>query len=450
MDIISYKKTDVIYRDLEDIIVIKNIRCNEMLTLEDVSADIWRFLVNNNSVKLSEIVSYISEDYGINQNEIVDDIKTFICDLYYAGVVLIDGKYADIELSKDSTQLYIDDGFEGEIIKIYQEKRLIYSVTFELTYSCNENCVHCYANYPVGSDRKELSLKIIKETLIDLYKMKCMHITFTGGDPFMFPGFAELFEFARDLGFSCDIFTNAIYLAEHHDVLRRIIKTHPQAFYISLYGADAQTHETITTVPGSFFKTVFSIQRIREANIPVVLNVMMLKSNAEKIEEIIAFAKFLDADYRVGISLIFKNDGSDSPMKHFINDKNTIKKILSYEKERFFSLDQHVGEPKAEFFCGAAETSLAISPDGTVYPCVSLKIPLGNILDDKISDIWDSAKRRELKTQLSWDNANQCKNCKFIEKCPHCIGISLLETGNMFSCNTCDRLLAECLYEMDF
>ena len=337
MDIISYKKTDVIYRDLEDIIVIKNIRCNEMLTLEDVSADIWRFLVNNNSVKLSEIVSYISEDYGINQNEIVDDIKTFICDLYYAGVVLIDGKYADIELSKDSTQLYIDDGFEGEIIKIYQEKSLIYSVTIELTYSCNENCVHCYANYPVGSDRKELSLRIIKETLIDLYKMKCMHITFTGGDPFMFPGFAELFEFARDLGFSCDIFTNAIYLAEHHDVLRRIIKTHPQAFYISLYGADAQTHETITTVPGSFFKTVFSIQRIREANIPVVLNVMMLKSNAEKIEEIIAFAKFLDADYRVGISLIFKNDGSDSPMKHFINDKNTIKKILSYEKERFLS-----------------------------------------------------------------------------------------------------------------
>ena len=217
-----------------------------------------------------------------------------------------------------------------------------------------------------------------------------------------------------------------------------------------MYGANAKTHETITTVSGSFDKTVFSIQRIREANIPVVLNVMMLKSNAEKIGEIIAFAKSLDVDYRVGISLIFKNDGSDSPMKHFINDKDTIKKILSYEKERFFSFDQHIGKPKSEFFCGAAETSFAISPDGTVYPCVSLKISLGNILDDSISDIWCSAKRRELQTQLSWDNANQCRNCIFLEKCPHCIGISLLETGDMFSCNTCDRILAECLYEMDY
>lgn len=450
MDIISYKKSDVIYRDLEDVLIIKNIRCNEMLTLEDVSADIWRFLSDNNNVEIMEIVTAISDDYGISQNEIIDDINAFIYDLYYAGVILINGNYADIDHNEDITRQYINDDFESEIIKIYQEKNLIYFVTFELTYSCNEKCIHCYANYPLSSDRKELTVKQLKETLINLYEMKCMHLTFTGGDPFMFPRFVELFEFARDLGFSCDIFTNALYMAEHNDILQRIIKCRPQAFFISLYGADAQTHETITTVPGSFAKTVFSIQRIREANIPVVLNIMMLKSNAEKIEDIIAFAKTLDVDYRIGISLIFKNDGSNSPMKHFIDDKNTIKKILSFEKERFFSFDQHIGEQKSDFFCGAAETSLAISPNGIVYPCVSLKISLGNILKNSISEIWYSAKRRELKTKLSWNNAIQCKNCNYLEVCPHCIGISLLETGDMFSCNTCDRILAECLYEIDF
>lgn len=447
---ISYRALDVIFRDLEDIVIIKNIRCNEILILEDVSADIWRFLANNVNVEFTEIVSYISEEYCISQNEIVDDIDGFIMELYDSGVVLIDGKYIDTAFCEVNTQINTDNDFEGQIIKIYQDKGLIYSVTIELTYSCNEKCVHCYANYPSESNRKNLTIAQIKAMLFDLYHMKCMHITFTGGDPFMFADFVELFEFTRNLGFSCDIFTNAVYLSEHNDILQRILDYRPQAFFISLYGADSKTHENITNTPGTFDKTVTSIRKIRKANVPVVLNVMVLNLNADKIEEIVSFAKELNVDYRVGISLIHKNDGSDLPMEYFIDDKTIIKKILLIEKDRFFSLDQHIGTEKGDFFCGAARTSLAISPDGTVYPCVSLKCALGSIFEDRIADIWCSDKRKNLLSLLTWDNAVKCKDCNYVDNCPHCIGISLLETGDMFSCNTCDRVLAECLYEIGF
>ena len=146
------------------------------------------------------------------------------------------------------------------------------------------------------------------------------------------------------------------------------------------------------------------------------------------------------------------NTGSDSPMTYFVEDKDAIKKALSIEKERFYSIDQRLGteNEKGVFFCNAGRSSLDVSPDGTVYPCVSLKYPLGNIFEKTISEIWNSDKRTELLTRLSWDNAVKCRECKYVDKCPHCIGISQLETGDMFSCNTCDKVLAECLYEIDF
>ena len=62
MAIISYRALDVISRDLDDIIIIKNIRCNEILTLEDVSADIWRFLSEKVSTDFMDIVLYISDN----------------------------------------------------------------------------------------------------------------------------------------------------------------------------------------------------------------------------------------------------------------------------------------------------------------------------------------------------------------------------------------------------
>lgn len=453
MAIISYRALDVISRDLDDIIIIKNIRCNEILTLEDVSADIWRFLSEKVSTDFMDIVLYISDLYEIAQDEIIDDIESFINDLFDSGVVMINGKYASENPECNDVNFNPDDDYEGQIIQLYKEKGLIYSVTFELTYACNEKCIHCYANYPVDSHQdRSLSIDQLKKVINDLYQMKCMHLTFTGGDPFMFKGFVDLFSFARNMGFSCDIFTNAVYLFDHTDVLKRIISLKPQAFFISLYGADAETHENITSIPGTFDKTVSVIKQLKGSKIPVILNVMLLRSNVDKIEEIVSFINKLNVEYRIGMSLIYKNDGSDVPMQYFVGDKDAIKKVLSIEKKRFYSIDQHIGAEKDTnaFFCNAGRTALDVSPDGTVYPCLSLKYPLGNLFENTMPEIWNSENRVALVSQLSWENAVKCRECKYVDKCPHCIGISQLETGDMFSCNTCDKTLAECLYEIDF
>lgn len=446
---ISVNKLDISYRNYDEFAVLYNLRTKEIFKFEDVAADILSIIDSKCQVELDSIIDSILEIYECDREEISGDIEYFVNQLYEFGIIMIDGCY--FETTKNiGDDKQIDDDFEGRMINLVYQKGMLYSVTFEMTYACNEKCIHCYANYPENSDNKVvIGLKKYKEIIDDLYRMNCMHIAFTGGDPFMYRGFEEIFAYARSKGFVCDIYTNGIFLAENPNVLARILQLRPRAFYISLYGANSEVHDMVTSIPGSFEKTVNTIRMLCDAGISVVLNVMLLSVNCDQLENIISFAKELKAEYRIGMSLIYKNDGDSSPMQFFINDKFKIKELLAKNIENIYSIDTPIGdENKSDRLCGAGTTTLAVAPDGQIYPCISLKNPLGNVLEESIEDVWISEKRKNLEKLLSFDKANECRKCEYKRYCAHCPGISLAENNSLYACNTCDKMIAECLHEM--
>ena len=177
---------------------------------------------------------------------------------------------------------------------------------------------------------------------------------------------------------------------------------------------------------------------------------MLLSENYDDLDGIISLATDLGVEYRVSMSLIYRNDGSDSPMGHFIGDKEKIKNVLRTIRSKVYSVDRPIEnkQDKSEFMCGAGVTSMCLSPDGTVFPCVSLKIPLGNINSSTVSEIWSGDARRSIVSSLRWDNTKECNSCPKQSNCPHCAGMSQAESGDMFACNTCDKLIAECISEL--
>lgn len=449
--LIEFDKIDISYRDYEDFVVIYNLRTKEIVRLEDVAADVWRVITEDAQTDIDGIAKRISEIYDCEPSQVYNDMQDFIAELYRDGIVKIDGAYLQGEtdgFERVSKKDSVD--YEAKLIREMQERDQLYSVTFEMTYACNERCIHCYANYPEDSDTaKVIPVSKYKELLDELYEMNCLHVAFTGGDPFMYKDFLKVFLYARTKGFVCDIYTNGQYLADHCDVMECILRQRPRAFYISLYGSKSEVHDGVTTVQGSFEKTVRTINKLKANNIPVVLNIMLLSVNSDDAEATIDFAKSLGVEYRIGMSIIYKNDGDSSPMNYFINDKDIIKRVIKIELESMYSIDVPLGELKQrDRICGAGCTALSFSPDGDIYPCISLKEKLGNVFNDSIKTVWKSNKRHDLKNALIWRNTVECMRCKSQNECPHCVGISQQESGNMFSCNTCDRLIAECLYEI--
>lgn len=447
---VSINPTEFASRDYDDFLVVYNLRMKQIIKLENVAYDIWKFIETKIKTTLEEIVIHILSLYECEQFEVEQDVKDFLQDLFDSGFILFDSKYSEkTNIIYEPDFDFKDSDIEVSIIQELKSRNQLYTVTFEMTYACNEKCIHCYANYPSESNKNvKISIEKYKQLIDELYEMKVMHIAFTGGDPFMYKDFVEIFEYARKKQFICDIYTNAQILADNSEIFERIVKAKPRAVYISLYGADAETHEKITTVKGSFDKTVSVVKEFHNRKIPVVLNMMVLTVNHEKIEENILFAKELGVGYRLGLSIIYKNDGSSTPMNYFVSDKEKIKQILKIEKKHLFSNDIPIEQNNsdvADSICAAGSTTLSVSPDGSIYPCISLKIKLGNVFRDSFKKVWESEKRKNLVSSLVWKNTKECKSCKTRTSCPHCVGISELEKSDMFACNTCDKLLSDCL-----
>ena len=85
------------------------------------------------------------------------------------------------------------------------------SVQFDLTYRCNERCIHCYLDH---DDHGELTTAEVKGMLDQLAAAGTLFLIFSGGELLLRKDFFELLAYARALAFDVKLKTNAILLGE--------------------------------------------------------------------------------------------------------------------------------------------------------------------------------------------------------------------------------------------
>ena len=73
-------------------------------------------------------------------------------------------------------------------------------------------------------------------------------------------------------------------------------------------------------------------------------------------------------------------------------------------------------DPDVGALCSVGNNALTIMPDGTVYPCRRLSIPIGNILTDGLFSIW-------YDSEVLWKIRNpenikgECYDCGHLASC---------------------------------
>src|SRR5579859_898113 len=86
------------------------------------------------------------------------------------------------------------------------------SVQIDLTYRCNERCVHCYLDH---DDHGEMTTAEIKHLLDEMAEAGVFILTLSGGEIFLRKDFFEILEYARlQRGFCVKLKTNAILIGE--------------------------------------------------------------------------------------------------------------------------------------------------------------------------------------------------------------------------------------------
>src|ERR1700690_4145368 len=85
------------------------------------------------------------------------------------------------------------------------------AVQVDLTYRCNERCVHCYLDH---DDHGEMTTAEIKHLLDELADAGVFILTLSGGEIMLRKDFFEILEYARERTFCIKLKTNAIMIGE--------------------------------------------------------------------------------------------------------------------------------------------------------------------------------------------------------------------------------------------
>lgn len=312
------------------------------------------------------------------------------------------------------------------------------TVIFELTRDCNLACRHCYIP---SADRKlkNLPTEKVKKILREAARAGAMYVIFTGGEIFLRRDVFEIIAFAKNLRFDVRLFTNATLLDAKK--IRRIAGLGVSAVETSLYGA-AAAHDFITRSAGSHAKTVLAIDGLLESGVRVVVKTPLMKTNFGERSWLLSFAKKRKILCRFDPLLAPSDDGGRENLRLRLgpSELETVYREFGPQIPPDL-LRAHVRVNPAPrtrreklVYCGAGRNFASVSCDGILYPCLQLKIPLGDLKEKSFAGIWKAGSSEgplAFIRRAALDDNSPCASCLHLEYCQRCPGLALLEEGDI-------------------
>jgi radical SAM protein with 4Fe4S-binding SPASM domain len=314
------------------------------------------------------------------------------------------------------------------------------SVQLDLTYRCNERCVHCYLDH---EDHGEMTTAEILGLLDQLADAGVFFLTISGGEIFMRRDLFEIVEHARRRQFSVKLKTNAVMVKPAKAA--RLAKLGLEAVHVSLYSHKADVHDAITLLPGSFRRTVAGALALKAAGIKVGFSNVLMTHNADDYHGVQALAAELGIDYGLDATITPMMDGDRSILALNVDAARlqAIYRDQGVTGGQSESLCAAPTGPLAEqdafatLPCSAGHTAAYVSPYGDVYPCVQFPYKVGSVREQRFIDIWrDSPQLAEVRS-ITLGDLQGCSSCVHGGSCSRCPGLAYLE-GNMRGPSTQD------------
>jgi mycofactocin biosynthetic radical S-adenosylmethionine protein MftC len=274
------------------------------------------------------------------------------------------------------------------------------SVHFELTYTCPWRCELCYN--PRRHDIHPLTVEEWKPVLDDLRRLGTLFVTLTGGEPLAYPGFLQLARAVRQRAMALRIFTNGDLVDS--DMAAEIAALYPLSVELSLHGAGAATHDRTTGRDGSFERLMAAVERLQRVGVNLVLKAPVTRLNEGEVERMAALAEGLGLPLRFDPAIAPRDDGDQGPLA-FAASCGGIRRT-------FQLLAKHGGLPAASrveggFNCGLGRSTLAIDPEGKVFPCIQWRSSsLGNVRETGLAELWRTSPVRRRAAEVA-SEANQ-------------------------------------------
>lgn len=287
----------------------------------------------------------------------------------------------------------------------------IYSLL--VTHKCHFNCSVC-SNC---NKQKDVSMTKWKE-IIDKISNHAKIIKITGGEPILNPELQQIVEYIDKFNIVHSLLTTASFTTKKIIDVIKIYShlTQPENFagiLISLHGINEKQHNKFTKAnKTSFERTINAIKMLSNTGFDVVTNTVVTRFNIDYIQEIIDFSNSLGAKYCVFNRLHSTNLDLYPEMDKFRN-------VIKFINQQNYDINARFGNSIPHCFHSNNTKQnygfehCYIMPNGDVKPSDLSKTVFGNVLNDRINQIWNSQQAVYYRNKLPVI----CKRCKKIDKC---------------------------------
>ncbi|MFA7383586.1 MAG: DUF5714 domain-containing protein [Desulfurivibrionaceae bacterium] len=248
---------------------------------------------------------------------------------------------------------------------------------FHLTDRCNLACRHClFAASPAQG--ATLSPEALAQGIDEARGLGCSLFYFTGGEPFVYPGFVSMVaELLGDPQIHVVVLSNGLLIKEHLAELASLPK---ERFHLqlSLDGLTEQ-HEALRG-KGTFAGLRESLALLKNMDFPLTLSVAVNRANVQELAEIVVFA----AGQGVGnIHLLWHFVRGKGSREQFVAPAEILPELIRAQEmaEKMGVRIDNVESLRSQVFStpgtrhdlsNTAWESLAVGPDGLVYPSPAL------------------------------------------------------------------------------
>ncbi len=308
-----------------------------------------------------------------------------------------------------------------------------------------------------------LDFELFRHIIKEAKPLGLRGVKLTGGEPLMHPDISKILEFIRKEEIWFIIETDGTCCTP--TLAREIRKSSPKNVSVNIYGADAETHDRIRGVEGSFDSAIKGIKNLVNAGCTPHMMMPVMNRNKDQIEDVVNMSELLGASL-VQFKMVMPASGGDRvagedesigvdqliTIGRWVNTElsGKVKIRLHYTYPyAFLPFSRMYGENVNKKRCGLLGI-LGVLSDGSYTLCGTgesfPELIFGHAGKDQLEDVWCNTELlNRLRQEFPYKLEGVCSTCVMKRICNgSCIALNYYRHKNLWApfwfCEDAERL----------
>ncbi len=315
----------------------------------------------------------------------------------------------------------------GEVTEPRLFSSPVFTLQWHVTQACDLHCKHCYDRANRSSLKLDDALRILDD-LRDFCLSRHVRgqVSFTGGNPLLYPHFLELYQGASDRGLGTAILGNP---ASREQMEQLLAIRQPVFFQVSLEGL--QPHNDMIRGTGNFDRVMDFLGLLRDLDITSMVMLTLTRDNMDQVLPLAEMLRGRTDHFNFNrLSMVGEGASLRPPERNdyvrfleaymeaaesnpVMGLKDNLLNLLRYQK------GMGLFGGCAGYGCSAAFNFMAVLSDGEAHACRKFPSLIGNVFEQTIAEIYDSEIARRYRS-----GCKACQSCPIRPVCGGCLAIA--------------------------